>query len=446
MNFSKQSNTRKGFIIVITLIILLVMTTMGIGMFYSTKQTAKQVSISGNRAESLYTAESCITEAVHWIEIESAKGGPPCQSEGAGNLCKSIENRHMGEWKLSGENKTQSKRMNAHRYRCDISLLGTISSDSDTSTKYLYKIKARADGSNNVVSEVEIIASIIFTPIEDSPRLYSGSERYGGIRIYDTVTKKGIDGGGIHSPPISALAFGPDGLLYSGFHPKRRIWIYDPVAKIEIGSFPTSLRVSALAFGPDGLLYSGNRHGSGIGIHDPKAKIEVGYIPTSANISALAFGPGPDGLLYSGNVGIKSISIYDPKAKIEVGYIPTSTNIPALAFGPDGLLYSGSLKGGMHAYDTDTKKRVRIVGEGSVTLAFGPDGLLYYSPSQSRIPIRIKDPVENKWVGDFRGIDVGSKVYALAFDNKRTGREAKNPKKKSENKGLVSYESWREVF
>jgi type IV pilus assembly protein PilX len=177
MNISQQSNTRKGFIIVITLIILLVMTTMGIGMFYSTKQTAKQVSISGNRAESLYTAESCITEAVHWIEIESAKG-QPCQSAGTGNLCKSIASRRMGEWELSGENTTQRNRMNAHRYRCDISLLGTISSDSDfgtgfdvgqsssysesdTSTKYLYKIKARADGGNNVVSEVEIIASII---------------------------------------------------------------------------------------------------------------------------------------------------------------------------------------------------------------------------------------------------------------------------------------------
>jgi type IV pilus assembly protein PilX len=178
MNISQQSNTRKGFIIVITLVILLVMTSMGIGLFYSTKQTAKQVSISGSRTESLYTAESCITEAVHWIEIESAKG-PPCKSAGTGNICKSITSKHMGQWQLSGETTTQSKRMNAHRYRCDISLLGTVSSGSGTgtgfdvsqsgsygggttSTKYLYKIKVRADGSNNVMSEVEVIASTIF--------------------------------------------------------------------------------------------------------------------------------------------------------------------------------------------------------------------------------------------------------------------------------------------
>ena len=178
MNISQQSNTRKGFIIVITLILLLVMTTMGIGLFYSTKQTAKQVGISGNRTEALYTAESCITEAVHWIEIESAKG-PPCKGAGAGNICKSITSKRMGQWQLSGETTTQRNRMNAHRYRCDISLMGTISSDSDSgtgfdvgqsssyggtsiSTKYLYRIKARADGSDNVMREVEIVASTIF--------------------------------------------------------------------------------------------------------------------------------------------------------------------------------------------------------------------------------------------------------------------------------------------
>jgi hypothetical protein len=33
---------------------------------------------------------------------------------------------------------------------------------STTSTKYLYKIKARADGSDNVMSEVEVVASTIF--------------------------------------------------------------------------------------------------------------------------------------------------------------------------------------------------------------------------------------------------------------------------------------------
>jgi type IV pilus assembly protein PilX len=177
MNTLIPNNTRKGFIVVITLILLLVMTTMGIGLFYSTKQTAKQVSISGSRTESLYTAESCITEAVQWIESESAKG-PPCKSPGAGSICNKIPPKLMGQWQLSGETTAQRNRMNAHRYRCDISLLGAFLSGSGTGTgfdigqsstygggttrtKYLYKIKSKAYGFDKRMREVEVIVSII---------------------------------------------------------------------------------------------------------------------------------------------------------------------------------------------------------------------------------------------------------------------------------------------
>jgi type IV pilus assembly protein PilX len=172
------NNYQKGSIIVITLILLLVMTSMGVGLFYSTKQTAKQVSLSGSRTESLYTAESCITEAAHWIELQSVKT-PACKNATKGSVCKTVSSKRMDQWGLSGESSAQRKRMNAHRYQCDISLLGAVASGSgtgtgfdvgqsgsyggaNTSTKYLYKIKARADGGNNVVSEVEIIVSTIF--------------------------------------------------------------------------------------------------------------------------------------------------------------------------------------------------------------------------------------------------------------------------------------------
>jgi len=167
MNISQQPNTRKGFIIVITLVILLVMTTMGVGLFYSTKQIAKQVGISGSRTEALYSSESCITRAAHWIEEQSANG-PPCQSQGAGKFCKRV-------W----ETASQINRMNTHGYTCDISLLGTVAASggsgtgsnigqnnsyggSATSTKYLYKIKVKANASNKVVSEVEAVVSTIF--------------------------------------------------------------------------------------------------------------------------------------------------------------------------------------------------------------------------------------------------------------------------------------------
>jgi hypothetical protein len=153
------------------------MTTMGVGLFYSTKQIAKQVGISGSRTEALYSSESCITRAAHWIEEQSANG-PPCQSQGAGKFCKRVS-ESMKQYRLGGETASQINRMNTHGYTCDISLLGTVAASggsgtgsnigqnnsyggSATSTKYLYKIKVKANASNKVVSEVEAVVSTIF--------------------------------------------------------------------------------------------------------------------------------------------------------------------------------------------------------------------------------------------------------------------------------------------
>ena len=77
MNTLNPNNYRKGSIIVITLILLVVMTTMGVGLLHSTKKTAQQVGKSVNRVESLYSAESCIVEAVQWLE-NAATSGVPC--------------------------------------------------------------------------------------------------------------------------------------------------------------------------------------------------------------------------------------------------------------------------------------------------------------------------------------------------------------------------------
>ena len=177
MNISQQSNPRNGFIIVITLVLLLVMTTMGIGLFYSTKQTAKQVGISGSRTETFYSAESCITEAVNWLENDAINGAP-CRNKSVGSICYSISNTKMTKWKLSGEKQSHINRMNAQGYKCSISLLGSVTfeggegvgfdigeSDSysnvKTSTKYIYKINSTGYADKSM-SEIEVIASMIF--------------------------------------------------------------------------------------------------------------------------------------------------------------------------------------------------------------------------------------------------------------------------------------------
>ena len=179
MNTTLPHNHRQGSIIVVTLILLLVMTTMGVGLYYSTKNSAKQVAVSGNRSEAMYSSESCIVEAVDWLEIEAAKGTPPCKSSGKG-VCKIISaNMNNAKWHLNGESVKQRNRAGAQGYQCKVFLLGTISSDTSTgtgfdvgqsgsyggnstSTKYLYKVESKTNGATGVVSQVEVVVSTIF--------------------------------------------------------------------------------------------------------------------------------------------------------------------------------------------------------------------------------------------------------------------------------------------
>jgi len=178
MNIYQQPNTRKGFIIVITLILLLVMTTMGVGLFYSTKQTAMQVNISGSKTESLYTAESCITEAVHWLENNASQ----CQNQG---LCTTINsNMDKGEWRLAGEDNKKKEKMRSKSYRCEVHKIKEINIDGGdgqvgqgkgfavgqgegygavaTNTKSYYSIRSKGGnttGKSNTI--VEVIISMI---------------------------------------------------------------------------------------------------------------------------------------------------------------------------------------------------------------------------------------------------------------------------------------------
>ena len=177
MSISRQPGSREGFIIVITLVLMLVMMTMGVGLYYSTKQTAQQVGVNVNRSETFYAAESCITEAKHWLQKESVSGAP-CINKSIGSTCHSISSTKMSKWKLSGENQIFKNRTEGQRYECSISLLGKVryeggegvgfdigESDSYgnvlTNTKYMYRINSKGFV-GNLSSEVEEVVSMIF--------------------------------------------------------------------------------------------------------------------------------------------------------------------------------------------------------------------------------------------------------------------------------------------
>jgi len=180
MNTINQANTRPGSILVVTLILLLVMTTMGVGLLYLTKKSTQQVGGSVDRVASLYSAESCIVDAVKWLE-NAAKSGVPCKSGG----CFNSSQKSMNRWELNSEWSSDKKaqahknKVSKQKYSCSVEWLGEEASDSSTgtgfdvgssssygggttSTKHLYKITSTGFNDGYVRSKVEVITSLIF--------------------------------------------------------------------------------------------------------------------------------------------------------------------------------------------------------------------------------------------------------------------------------------------
>lgn len=171
-------SSQKGFVIVISLILLLVMTTMGMGLVYTTGRNDKGAQGTINRTESLHSAETCIQGVVWWLE-DSGLRLTKCKNKG--DVCYRETEKTMGHssYAIAGANVKFKNKMNQHRNKCEVSLLTTLSDKalglgagfevgqnstyggSTPNTKYLYKIKSQGTGPNNSVSNIEIIASII---------------------------------------------------------------------------------------------------------------------------------------------------------------------------------------------------------------------------------------------------------------------------------------------
>jgi len=179
MNFLTAPSSQRGAIIVITLVLLLVMTTMGVGLVYVTSNSSKQVSLNISRTESLHTSETCIQNLVGWLEQESSKG-PPCKDSGT-NVCKHIGRRGMGIWGLSAESSKSRDKISKHSQECWLYLLNTVSAQGNgsvgtgfdvaqggnyggasTSTKYIYRIISNGLGPNQASTDIEVIVSMIF--------------------------------------------------------------------------------------------------------------------------------------------------------------------------------------------------------------------------------------------------------------------------------------------
>jgi len=169
---------QNGAILVISLIMTLVMTTMGIGLFYVANKNLDQVDSVTNRSETLYSAETCVDEIVRWLNTEAnrlALEVPPsvpcepcatCTLTALKQTCHTIgdvgDERFMGtDWKVDGEisagrRQKLDRTMQVHQYDCDVRLVAIQQSN----TKYVYKIRSRGTGPRVARTDLEVMASL----------------------------------------------------------------------------------------------------------------------------------------------------------------------------------------------------------------------------------------------------------------------------------------------
>ena len=183
MNTLKYSSNRDGFIIVISLTLMLVMMTMGVGLYYSTKQSSEMVGKSITKSDSFYSAETCIAEARMWLRTQSASGAP-CKNTANGSLCHTVSSKRMSKWDLQRDSQIFKNRAQNQKYECTIALLGRVAYEggegvgfdvgegsgygaATTNTKYMYRIRSlgslhSSSGMDSFISQVEVIDSMIF--------------------------------------------------------------------------------------------------------------------------------------------------------------------------------------------------------------------------------------------------------------------------------------------
>ena len=156
----------RGAILVVSLIVTLVMTTMGTGLYYVANRTIEQIESHTDRSETLYSAETCIDEAIMWIETQ-AETTPPCQALDLGTQCHAIgtlsgERTMNSQWKEAGESSSKGKdkverRMQAHSYYCNIRLTAI---PGGANSKYIYKIGSFGKGPNDARSDIEVTVAL----------------------------------------------------------------------------------------------------------------------------------------------------------------------------------------------------------------------------------------------------------------------------------------------
>jgi WD40 repeat protein len=137
-------------------------------------------------------------------------------------------------------------------------------------------------------------------------------------------------------PEITAIAFGPNGLLAAAGSGSIRLWdtrSMDPLP----GLIPRQPYVRRMRFSPDGGLLAVAGPGRQVEVWDPSANALIASLPISEIAADLAFAPTGKTLAVAGSdEGVPLWEIVEPAARVRLGGFAQPPN--TTAFGPDGTL------------------------------------------------------------------------------------------------------------
>lgn len=169
---------QEGVVLVVAMIVLLIMSGLAVGLIQQSKRELAQVAYQSAEVDLRAAAESCIENALSWLEVEGATE-PPCKDQNIGSQCGSTLTGKLSDWSSSDDNGLMQAKSEDYSYSCKVFVASSEELNSsggagfevsksqaygtiNTLTKYRYRVKSKASSNDGGVSEIEVNVGMVY--------------------------------------------------------------------------------------------------------------------------------------------------------------------------------------------------------------------------------------------------------------------------------------------